>query len=663
CYIDMPPGTGDIQLTSCQVVPLTAAVIVTTLQKLAFIDVAKGVLTTPQKLAFIDVENIDVENMCHFDADGKWFYLFGRGSGSQVVEQFGIPHLFDLPIRPTSHGSEPWEKPIHKHDQVVHTRRYLQRETPKRLFPWNSRKKSLSPESKEMLVKKMKEVEAFNASKMSAKTRDHGKKITSTQKEKRARCYICKERGHVFWKCQNKKKDAKIEKQNKSVKPTNKKVAEKIKYPEKVHVIIDYMIEGTDDANATWNEAWYVSMEAREGNFVIPNVHYTSEVTLNVLSFDLLEEQRYTVKISNNKCNLHYMFDGARTGKAQEENFTEDDGLKDVVTEHNKFLDKYFESIDPKEDCSLVKGLEDLKWDRNDVHDYVDEEYISWNGSLYAIKVNSFSRFLSFLNLIKKDSIVYKHWDVFSKRYLDMVKWFYLVYLNEDVLEQIPPIIGVVKIDLLGLHKMVDSLGGYLSVTLGNKWKKVAELHGLTEDDEEAIKKCYKKFIEMVQVYYETAEKPWHEKKPVENVVDSSIGYARVKDPQGCEKASAGMGEALEGTMNSEGKITHFGVKLEGNMDNNAGEGEMSTAVMYEKSIKAIRVKVLDSNDEFLLNPATDEWTGEQKLLYGDIREDIEPEEIRPMGNYAVSITWPDGFSQVRSLNSSVLDAGQKYVR
>lgn len=42
-----------------------------------------------------------------------------------------------------------------------------------------------------------------------------------------------------------------------------------------------------------------------------------------------------------------------------------------------------------------------------------------------------------------------------------------------------------------------------------------------------------------------------------------------------------------------------------------------------------------------------DEWTGEQKVQYGDVAEDIEPEDIRPMGNYAVSITWPDGFSQV----------------
>ncbi|PON73346.1 Mrp/NBP35 ATP-binding protein [Parasponia andersonii] len=108
--VDMPPGTGDIQLTLCQVVPLTAAVIVTTPQKLAFIDVAKGVrMFSKLKVPCVAV----VENMCHFDADGKRYYPFGRGSGSQacifskniVVQQFGIPHLFDLPIRPTLSAS------------------------------------------------------------------------------------------------------------------------------------------------------------------------------------------------------------------------------------------------------------------------------------------------------------------------------------------------------------------------------------------------------------------------------------------------------------------------------------------------------------------------------------------------------------------------------
>ncbi|XP_029118741.1 fe-S cluster assembly factor HCF101, chloroplastic isoform X2 [Elaeis guineensis] len=100
--IDMPPGTGDIQLTLCQVAPLTAAVIVTTPQKLAFIDVAKGVrMFSKLKVPCVAV----VENMCYFDADGKRYYPFGKGSGTQVVQQFGIPHLFDLPIRSTLSAS------------------------------------------------------------------------------------------------------------------------------------------------------------------------------------------------------------------------------------------------------------------------------------------------------------------------------------------------------------------------------------------------------------------------------------------------------------------------------------------------------------------------------------------------------------------------------
>ncbi|GJV24622.1 ARID DNA-binding domain-containing protein [Tanacetum coccineum] len=380
-----------------------------------------------------------------------------------------------------------------------------------------------------MLLEKMKEIEAFNASRVSAKARNQGEGSANTQKEKRARCYICKIHGHVFWKCPNKKKKNMNGKQKEKVRPEIKKVAENVKYPEKVHVITDYIIEGTDEG--TWNETWYVSstykfhmcptrelfrklkykfemiekeeiekkfifsygvgdiiMEARKGNFVIPNVHYTPEVTLNVLSIDQLEEQGYIVKIGNNKCNLHYMFDEARTGKAQGESVTED-GLKDVVNEHNKFLDKYFESIEPKDEGSLVKGLEELEWDRKDVHDYVDEEYISWNGSLYSLKVNSFSRFLSFMNLIKEDSIVYKHWEIFSKKYVEMLKWFYLVYLNYDILEKIPPFVGVMEINLLSLHKIVDSLGGYLCITLGDKWKTVASIQGLTDDnDGEAIK-------------------------------------------------------------------------------------------------------------------------------------------------------------------------------
>lgn len=97
---------------SCQVVPLTAAVIVTTPQKLAFIDVAKGVRMFSKLKVWLfgaksyhmvvhHLHPVDivwrestksfqvpcvavVENMCRFDADGKRYYPFGRGSGSQA---------------------------------------------------------------------------------------------------------------------------------------------------------------------------------------------------------------------------------------------------------------------------------------------------------------------------------------------------------------------------------------------------------------------------------------------------------------------------------------------------------------------------------------------------------------------------------------------------
>nr|GEX17209.1 ARID DNA-binding domain-containing protein [Tanacetum cinerariifolium] len=249
-----------------------------------------------------------------------------------------------------------------------------------------------------------------------------------------------------------------------------------------------------------------VTMEAKEENFLIPNVHYTPEVTLNILSYDLLEEQRYIVEVSNNKCYIHYMLGGKGKGKAQEESSTEDDGLKNVVTEHNKYLDEYFESIKPKEEVSLVKGLEEL-------------------------------------------------------------------------IDEIPPVVGVMEINLLSLHKIIDNLRGYLCVTLGDKWKIVAGLQGLTDDDEEAIKDCYKKFIDMVQVYYETAEKPWYERKPKNDVVESSSGIAKVKNPQGKNKDKARKEEALEEDMNMK---TQFGVRLEGNMEEEAEQGSITDSNDFE---------------------------------------------------------------------------------
>ncbi|GIU81473.1 MAG: MRP family ATP-binding protein [Acidobacteria bacterium] len=96
--VDMPPGTGDVQLSLAQLVSLQGAVLVTTPQTVSTADVRRA-------LKMFETVNVPilgiVENMSYFippDAPEKRYYIFGQGGGKKLAEEFNVPFLGEIPL-------------------------------------------------------------------------------------------------------------------------------------------------------------------------------------------------------------------------------------------------------------------------------------------------------------------------------------------------------------------------------------------------------------------------------------------------------------------------------------------------------------------------------------------------------------------------------------
>ncbi|MDE5075170.1 MAG: Mrp/NBP35 family ATP-binding protein [Trichodesmium sp. St15_bin1_1] len=105
--VDLPPGTGDAQLTLAQAVPMSGVVIVTTPQTVALLDSRKG-LKMFQQLG-VSVLGI-VENMSYFvppDMPDKKYYIFGSGGGERTAQELEVPFLGEVPLEmPVREGGD-----------------------------------------------------------------------------------------------------------------------------------------------------------------------------------------------------------------------------------------------------------------------------------------------------------------------------------------------------------------------------------------------------------------------------------------------------------------------------------------------------------------------------------------------------------------------------
>nr|GEU48084.1 ARID DNA-binding domain-containing protein [Tanacetum cinerariifolium] len=239
--------------------------------------------------------------------------------------------------------------------------------------------------------------------------------------------------------------------------------------------------------------------------YLIPGVHYASEITLNIVSMNMLQ-QGFELIFKGDKCILEYMF------KDKQGQNLDVDKMRQM---HNNHLEDYFDSLD-RERENKVGEMEKAE------------------DNLNSSEVHTLERFNKVL------------------------KWFYNHYLKRQLLGPIPPIIPGVQIYLFDLYKLVDYMGGYLSVYFGQEFVVIAKILGLTKGDGEEIKRCYITYLDVFTSYYKTARAPQIPTKVKEDS-ESLVSYQWNMDKTCAPKAVQKEKENLE----------HFGIKFEDETDCN----------------------------------------------------------------------------------------------
>ncbi|GJR49565.1 ARID DNA-binding domain-containing protein [Tanacetum coccineum] len=309
-----------------------------------------------------------------------------------------------------------------------------------------------------------------------------------------------------------------------------------LKYPEFIHFKTRGIIKGTDEG--TWDDFWIegqkkflftydigeVIINNEKSGCMIPGVHYAPEITLNILSIDLLRQQGFELIFEEGKCTLEYMF------KTKQGKNLDVDRMKQM---HNNYLDDYFESLDKERIDREVEKARFLE-------------------TTEQPEVHNFHGFVDFLDLIKKDEIVSREWDAYRDRFDKVLKWFYNHYLQKGLPGIIPPTIDGITIHLFDLYKLMENMGGYLSVHFGLEFGALAEVLGLTRSDGEKIRKCYETYLEVFVSYYKTARAPQNPIRIGEGS-ESLEEYQWKIDKKGAPEA---VGKGKE-------KLEHFGIKLE----------------------------------------------------------------------------------------------------
>ncbi|PWA67912.1 cytochrome P450, ARID DNA-binding domain, Zinc finger, CCHC-type [Artemisia annua] len=477
---------------------------------------------------------------------------------------------------------------IFERSQTENLQRQVKRNTE---LAMGNRIRQISRECKEMLKKRMEEVCAHNEA-MSQKN--------LLGRYRNYVCFTCKLKGHIAKHCPTDCKKLM------SASPEQIKHKEKqyqIKYPEAIHITTDWMIEGTDEAN--WNMIWYVSntldrhvcsnlslfskikehfsvkkdekqkklvishgigevqIRIKDNILVIPSVNYIPEATLNVLSVPQLEAQGLILSYKGNRCTPMPMFRNPTDCVFDADK---------MIQRHNRFLEGYFGILDEGSQnrndskgkkvsfspmCHICEEIGHLDYMcPQNPYTAKDDSFLV-KGVHIPIPIKCFNDCIALLNLLEDDYILSMNWDGYRENFMKAYTWFYAVYLKKPLPGPLPLRIKGTEIHLMDLHKRIETLGGYLGVDFANKFSYIAEILGLDKEDGQRIKESYNLYLNVFICFYKTAR--------VSN--DEAEGLASGKrNCQGIDQEDQDI-ENSTANIQEEGKIEHFGVKLEDAMD------------------------------------------------------------------------------------------------
>ncbi|GJZ34309.1 ARID DNA-binding domain-containing protein [Tanacetum coccineum] len=496
------------------------------------------------------------------------------------------------------HQSKSWGKLLKKRLQLRFIRRELKREQEKTQIGHCVRQ--ISKECKEMIREKLKKIEEYNSH--LPKTDYHHRKelVEKARKNRRQKCYGCRLRGHIISNCPNKNKNfeaanQKVKEETADQKNLFGKLKEKFsvkKLQEKGKILF---IHGIREIN----------MRFGKEIICIPGVQYTPDVTLNILSANQLEAQGVELIFKNNKCRLVYMFRDPANCKFDENK------LKMM---QNKYMNDYYKLLEEDSDCKEETSEKKIDWTKKcyrceDFGHYAyeyptknkttsvgyipeDGDCVYVKGVFYPTKVSSFNEYVSFLDLIKNDDLVSQEWDIFRNKFNNAFRWFYDVYLKREMPGPIPPKINGIEIHLMDLYKIVESLGGYLSVYFAKEFGYIAEMVGVSFDYGEEVKDCYKKYLDVFKCYYSTARVPKIEQ---ESVLKKTTMFVDQGKEYTCLQSHNDQDDQVTAPSRKDriceekNKVEHFGVKLE-DIEEEVKKDNQHQAI-YQMKIKEDRLK------------------------------------------------------------------------